>query len=567
MPNKYDGVDEIRNSEGTLLAPLGFGFQADWEEVGSAMPTAGAADIFFDGTLYDEIEISVVGGQTTSDNDLLDFFISDDGSTFESGASDYGYARRQHDSNGATGTEFGTTGNSSIVMASTISFDSNHAIDLTIRCKDPGNSDIQKKWTWSGAFETTDDALIHVHGSGMYSAANSAIEGIRIEMRNGNFSGLVVVRGRRKTPVSLNNQDDWVVIEDEVAISAVTTHDIFWDDQAYDEIEISAWGVVVGTDNQNFEALLSTDGSTFLNGAADYEWAFSKVDQGATVVNQGSDASGDTAVRLVNAMGTGTDEHADITVHIKNVSNTTRKKTFKWEYTGILQNGLMNHSNGGAILRDNNNSIRGFRFDAEGATTFSADRIRVRGRRITPVGVLKQDWEVLEHIELTSTQGEIEFTDIPATEFDEFELTFKDLDTDTSSNEVILQFSNDNGATYDTAGNNYHYAYTRARANGFTNINSSTANHILVSDEFGSTTVRLLHGRLNFGTLDSGSRKMVYFHNIAGTDAGFATSVDGGGLWFGTGSDGVITAFRLDLNAGGNFEAGSKFTLRGRRKQ
>jgi len=222
----------------------------------------------------------------------------------------------------------------------------------------------------------------------------------------------VVVRGRRTEAQTFGGTSDWEVIDDQTGISAVATHDIFWADGVYDEIEISAWGVVIGTDIQHLEGLLSTDGSTFLNGVADYEWSSHQSHQGASENILGSDSSGDTTVRLVDDMGTATDEHVDLTIHIKNVSNVTRKKTFSWEYTGIIDDGFFTRLNGGAILRDNNNSLRGFRFDGEGATTFSADRIRVRGRRVLSTTVQTISGDFVHMGTFTVASGGDTFIDI-----------------------------------------------------------------------------------------------------------------------------------------------------------
>lgn len=568
MPNLYDGVDEIRNSEGVLLAPLGFGFSGAWETLERRVVSASTQEDFvFDETLYDAVRWTFVHLNFNTDGDEITIRTSSNGgSSFDAGAADYealsdgarnqGGGDFEAEDNGTAQMRFGiNTGNAAAESMSA---------ELTLFAPDSDRHKLlQGQLTYVTGNPTPE--LTNMAFSGK-RVSTSIINAIRFLPNSaGNYSGTIIMEGRLKEPNTLKSQDDWVVIDDQVGISAVATHDVFWDDQVWDEIQIDVWGATVGTDAQNLEWLLSTDGSTFLNGTNDYTYAISQVNESGTQTGANS-STGAISILAGPSLGTATDEDLDISMHIKNVSNTTRKKKFEFKWQGILSAALFNYGLGAGILNDNNNSIRGVRLDGQGATTFSADRIRVRGRRRTPIGVLRQDWEVIEHVELTGNQAEIEFTNIPAGEFDELELVLKDVDTDTSANAAILQFSANNGTSYDT-GSNYHHALDiYAAETGFLELRSTTATSIQISGAFGSSAVRKLHGNVLFGPLDSGSRKFVNFQTSSLNDSANLRTISGGGMWFGTGSDGLITAFRLDLAAGGNFEAGSKFTLRGRRK-
>lgn len=360
---------------------------------------------------------------------------------------------------------------------------------------------------------------------------------------------------------------DWEVIEQRTGISAATTEDFFWADGIYDEIEVTIHGLTVNTDNQDVNLLISTDGSTFHVGATDYKWTIQNSNDSPLAGIAGSIGT-DARIQLGAAMGTAADEHLDISLVLPNVSNTTRKKTCWWRWSGQLNDAQMNRGEGGGILMANNNSLQGFRLDGQGATTFDADKVTVRGRRLSPqIGLNAQDWVVLDHKLLTANSATIDFTDIPVDAFDEFELTLKNVDTDTSANNLDFRFSTDNGATFESGASDYHYGqWNMASETTHTTVQDSTAAFIRLGANFGNTSVRLLHGTIWMGPLAGGSRKHARYFLSALNDTGALRSQVGAGAWVGTGSDGTTTAFRLLLAAGGNFTTGSEFTLRGRRK-
>lgn len=572
------GVDEFFNSAGTKFAPLGFGFSNDWEVIERIEVTASVATVDldlgatgFDPELYDEYEITISG--LTNVNNATPFVMrtsTDGGSTYDAGVSDYSwfFARSPSTVTPAADTRIGDDADASLRLTDGAGNVAGELLDLVIRVSDLSSAADFKRLHWLGTGRLEDGAEWYIRGSGA-RLSSTAVNGIRFVMGGGNIDGgTFILRGRRRTPVSLISQDDWVVIDDQTGISAVATHDVFWDDQVYDEIEVTVSGLVIGTDNQAVEMLLSTDGSTFLSGAGDYRWAWHSVNSDTGGVEASDASNSDTVIDVMPALGTATDEHVDAVIHLKNVSNATRKKIAKFQMDGITQAAFLLSLRGSAILIDNNNSLRGFRLDGQGATTFSADRIRVRGRRLTPTGVLKQDWEVLQHTLLTGNQATIEFANLPVHEFDEFELKITDVGSDTSAQVMGIEFSSDNGATWKTGASDYHYSFINLFAESSTaSINQSNANaNIVASQNFDSASDRKMHGNYWLGTLVGGSAKNVRFIVSAINDSGNGRIQVGGGQWVGTDSDATTTAFRLMLVTGGNFTSGSTFTLRGRRK-
>lgn len=360
---------------------------------------------------------------------------------------------------------------------------------------------------------------------------------------------------------------DWEVIEQRLDISASSTEDFFWPEGVYDEIEITLTGYVPSSDNTDLDLMLSTDGSTFHTTAGDYQWAYAGGQEGAAAILGGS--ASDVRIRITAGGGTGTDEHVDIKINLTNVSNTTRKNMLRYAFWGKLATtGLFVHVDGGAVLLATNDALRGFSLDSAGATTFSADSITIRGRRLSPqIGLNAQDWEVIEVQELTSAQATIEFKDIPSNQFDELELSILHVNSDTSGQSIELRFSNDNGATFDS-GANYKERGQRHQVSGTSAENTDAQSGIQIMNNFGSATDRLGSGFLRLWSLNAHSEDNVRVSGLMNhtNDSDDTTAKEVHGEWLGTGSTGLITAFQLILTAGGNFSPGAKFILRGRRK-
>ena len=82
------GVDEFFNSAGVQLAPLGFGFNSDWEVLSIKEADDAATIDFepadFDNSLYDEYEITIIDMIPDTNFEDFEMLISDDGgATYE----------------------------------------------------------------------------------------------------------------------------------------------------------------------------------------------------------------------------------------------------------------------------------------------------------------------------------------------------------------------------------------------------------------------------------------------------------------------------------------------------
>lgn len=561
------GVDEFYNSAGVQLAPLGFGYSEDWEvierrEISAAVATV---DFLFDDDTYDEIELVGYDIIPATDNVTAWVRITDDnGATYET--SGYIWSNDRWGSGTARSqTNGGASGE--IEIASSVGNNSGETLSLRVKILNPDSTNV-KHIIGTGAAHAGN--ILTWESFGTHSTT-SPLNGIQFLFDNSGAvntnSGVFILRGRRKAQATLKSQDDWVVIDDQTDLSGVTTHDVFWDDQVWDEIEISVWGLVLSADVQTLNLLLSTDGSTFHSSAGNYRWVRRVAGDGDTDTVAGGSGGTDTDIELLVSLGTSTDEHMDGTMHLRNVSNTTRKKTAHTNWTGILSNGEFHSITIDGILLASNNSMRGFRLDPQGATTLSADRIRVRGRRKAPIGVLKQDWEVIEQIDIavTGSLANLDFTDIPTSEFEEFELRFHGAETDTSVNGLSIRFSADNGSSFDSGTNYTEEGITRSAEASNSDLGALNQTEIRIVNNFGTSAVRAASGAFWLKGLHNGEYKGIEGNSLYLNDSGSFRANHSLGWWDGTGADAPITAFRLLLDAGGNFTAGV-FTLRGRRK-
>lgn len=565
MTGTISGFDELRNSAGTLVGPLGFGYSQDWELISrQEVSSVSSVDVFWDADTWDEIEFVCASLETDTDERDILTRLSTDGSTFHSGATDYdsfrhgantstdGISANLNSSSMITVLSLGTTGDEVAMCRGTI-------VDVT-------NSTVKKIMQWSHSGLLSDGLLNRGDYTGMLVANDNQIRGIQfIGESSATFSGLFIVRGRRKAQSTFTSQDDWVVIEQRENISASADEAFFWPDGVYDEIEVTVWGAEVNSDAQDIELTLSVDGSTFETGASDYEWAHVNNTSSAPTVGGGGDDA-DAHVPLGPGMGTVADENFDMTFRLMHISSSKHKKG-QWTWDGLNSfSSDFNQGRGGFILR-NTGTIQGFNIGGQGATTMDIDKVTVRGRRLTPIGVLKQDWEVLQiwDHDVEGDTAEIEFTSIPSQEFEQLELSWENMDTGTTGNGMIMQMSNDNGATWDT-GSNYAHAHLNMSPDvAYGEVKSTAATGITIVNAFGSSNVRMAHGWGRFSGMTGTSRPHFYFKSSHINDSGNLRAPVGSGNWFGTGSDGLVTAFRVDLAAGGNF-TGGRMILRGRRK-
>ncbi len=562
------GVDQFFNSAGVQLAPLGFGFNNDWEVLSVKEANDDATIEFepadFDNSLYDQYQIDIIDLIPDTNFEDFEMLVSDDGgATYE--VTTYHWANHRFAS-GTTALVTNATAGTEAQLARSLDNGAGEAANFTITMNALDTTVNYKQFRWHGLSWSTND-LFHWDGTFSWRGDTTAINGIRFQMETNLIgSGKFVLRGRRRTPVSLISQDDWVVIEDRTGISASANEDFFWDDQVYDEIEVSIWGLVPSADATDMETFLSTDGSTFHSTSGDYQFVRSEHDTNDNQMGVAGESAAQTSMILMDSHGTSADEHVDSVTHIRNVSNTTRKKGLHCEWSGILSSGLFFGGRASGLLMANNNSLRGIRFSYAGAVTLSADRIRVRGRRLTPIGVLKQDWETIATVESTSGST-VDFTDIPVREFDELELVATDLNSDTSGQNILMTWSLDNGATYENS--DYDWVYVRQSAETTDVTQNATGDtDFEITANFGSAANREAHIVMRFFALSGAVDTFPWFTHdaVATNDSGNVRSVRGAGRLDSTDSnDTDITAIRFTLAAGGNWTSG-KWTLRGRRK-
>lgn len=562
------GVDEIRDSAGALFAPLGFGFSDDWELIERREFSASSGESFFwpDDT-YDEIEISAFGLTVGTDARAVRFRLSTDGSTFVSTAN-YTWCRWGVNSGGASGAATGTNETSfmGIVLLGT---GTDELGGFMGRIFDVSNTTRKKMLMWQHGGRLADGLINSGPYSGQMNASNSSIRGVQVfGDLSATISGTIAIRGRRKTPRALRSQDDWVVITDEENVAAAATHDYFWPDDTYDEIEVTVTGARTGTDNRNLQVRLSSDGSTFHSGATDYRCSFQNWQDNGTGGGDATESTtGAAEFNWLVALGTAADEYLDGVLHITGVSNPSRKTKGWGKGSGIIFNGTQQNMQCSFIDTNTNDRCQGIQLRGASAATMAFDRVRIRGRRKTPAGAnASGDWEVLKSGDFAAdaSGANLDIADIPAAEFPELELTIYDVDTDTTGNSLELRMSADNGATFDT-GTNYFERGERHQASATEAENADSQTSGALVNEFGSSNVRLGHGKWTITGLGTTSHPHVYGFGMSINDTANTTFKVTDLLWAGTGSDGLVTAIRLFLAAGGNYTSG-RYVLRGRRK-
>ena len=568
MGSVIQGFDELRNSQGVLVAPLGFGFQADWETLERRVVSASQDEEFFweDG-IYDEVEIVCMGLDVGTDNQNLEMTLSTDGSTFHTGAGDYEAARHNvNDVPAQTAIDAGGTN----VVINTLGTVADEIVSCVIRLLDVSNSILVKPFLIDQAGKSTSAVMTRSMIGGALTVNTDSLRGVNIGIASTNtFSGVIIIRGRRKTPISLISQDDWVVITDEETVAAAATHDFFWDDQVFDEIEITLTGILaVSDDDRNLEARLSSDGSTFHSGGSDYQVSFWNINSaGGGGPNAGESSTGAAEINLVASLGIGTDEFMDAVIHLTDVSGTLRKKKGKCTSNGRIADATVQSMRSTFMDFNTNDACQGIQLRGEGGGTIAFDRVRIRGRRKTPIGVLKQDWEVLQiwDHDVEGDTAEIEFTNLPVEEFEELEITATNVKTGTTPNFVLTQFSIDGGSTWEATA--YDWVQLRQSSNAVNATEQATNDtDIKTSVAFGATTNALWHAILSFYAMTGLGHPFIEINGSVSTnDSADVRNFTGAGRWDGTGADGIVNGIRFDLDAGGNFTRG-RMVLRGRRK-
>jgi hypothetical protein len=122
----------------------------------------------------------------------------DGGSTFKSGGSDYGHQRRSQ-TDGASPTATGSTGDTKIVLTSGISSAANKTVNGTIEFWNPSGASRNKQFQARTLSNGATWANYNVDADGTYIGTVNAINGVRLLMSSGNIaSGTVSLYGWRK---------------------------------------------------------------------------------------------------------------------------------------------------------------------------------------------------------------------------------------------------------------------------------------------------------------------------------------------------------------------------------
>jgi len=203
MTTKISGVDELVDSAGSPLN-LGGGLTIetrDWEVLGifTAAAAASIDSSFWAADLYSEIQVTLENIEVA--NDAVDVLmrVSTDGSTFDSGASDYRFNLHTFPSN--SGNEIEVEGNG------------NTNVQLTTSQGNAAGEEASGKVTWLSADDASSLSYMignvsYITGSnrfanvldGGFRTAAGAVRGIQVLASTGNITGSFTVRGRRLNP-------------------------------------------------------------------------------------------------------------------------------------------------------------------------------------------------------------------------------------------------------------------------------------------------------------------------------------------------------------------------------
>ena len=93
--------------------------------------------------------------------------------------------------------------------------------------------------------------------------------------------------------------------------------------------------------------------------------------------------------------------------------------------------------------------------------------------------------ELIEEQNITSSTATVEFTNLANAPYDVYFLTADNVTTDTDSSYLTLQFSNDNGSSYETS--NYDYAHQYIISSGTSvEARSTTAGQFFITGDIGT---------------------------------------------------------------------------------
>jgi hypothetical protein len=390
------GFDELRNAEGVLVAPLGFGHQSDWEIIERIEVTAavGTVDLDlngagFDPTLYDEYEITISGLTHSADGGLHARTSTDGGTTYDAGVSDYSWiANRVSHTTSEFVARTGNAASNIMVIGDALGASTNEVSSWRIWCGqlDDGK---HKSFVYQGTGRISDANGYSYWGGGMRESTTD-INGIQFFVGAGNINGGVfTLRGRRKVPATFVNQSDWEVLSEKVANNDanISFEPADFDTTQYDEFEIEIIDAVGASDGADLRLTVSDDGGATYE-ATSYHYANNRWGSGtspALITNSTSATHG----QMARALGNGTGEAFNFRIKVNALDQTATYKVFHFE--GMTWgNGAVNllKWTGQTAWVGATNAIDGIRFtmDNAGAQNITSGKFRLRGRRKAPAG-------------------------------------------------------------------------------------------------------------------------------------------------------------------------------------
>ncbi len=163
------------------------------------------------------------------------------------------------------------------------------------------------------------------------------------------------------------------------------------------------------------------------------------------------------------------------------------------------------------------------------------------------VGQLSGSLELIEEQNITSSTAVVQFTNLANTPYDVYFLTADNVTTDTDDTYLTLQFSNDNGSSYETS--NYDYAHQTGTASGtFAEARSTTAGQLFISGNIGTASNEKANCYVYFYNMLSSSEYSLITHQGSDILSSATHRMNWGGGMYHTAE--TNNAFRLLMNSG-----------------
>lgn len=155
--------------------------------------------------------------------------------------------------------------------------------------------------------------------------------------------------------------------------------------------------------------------------------------------------------------------------------------------------------------------------------------------------------ELIQEQNITSSTATVEFTNLANASHDVYFLTADNVTTDTDDSYLNLQFSNDNGSSYETS--NYDYGHQTATSSGtFSEARSTTAGQFFISGNIGTAGNEKANGYVYlYNLLNSSKYSLITHQSSDDLASGTFRMMFGGGTYHVAETN---NAFRLLMNSG-----------------